>query len=363
LNEKLTIVPLAPGSFSEADWIFRLFRSIETELLPWSGNIPVIPEALYLHHGPKPLSLADAFLTSIREAGGCGLLHLGDEYFQAAIRQYGSFDYVVRMFPRKAARHEGVLTIPVGYTRGMGDPVHTPASQRQYMWMFAGDWKADRSVMAEQFGRIPGGFLSLTKSFESDRPISRGDYLSTLSRSAFAPSPAGNVLLETCRPFEALELGAIPIVPRRRRADPFADHFGKHPLPSFMDWSEARGFVERLSRDSRGLDLLQDECLSWWEAEKDQLSDKLISFIAAGRRGALSDGLRRQFGQRSTSPVERFLELLAQQNAQQIAARATFHFGRAFAKYILRSDRRGIWSVEGTDASETQTARPDREVE
>ena len=83
----------------------------------------------------------------------------------------------------------------------------------------------------------------------------------------------------------------------------------------------------------------------------------------SGRNGAFGDGLRRRFGRRRAGSVERLVELLAQQNAQQIAARATFHFGRAFAKCILRSDRRGIWSVEGTDASETQTARPDREVE
>lgn len=101
--------------------------------------------------------LCKAFLTRVREAGGCGLLHLGDEYFQASLREYGSFDFIIRMFPRRAAYNEGVMAIPVGYTKATGGPVRTPARQRQYMWMFAGDWKADRSVMANQFKKIPNG--------------------------------------------------------------------------------------------------------------------------------------------------------------------------------------------------------------
>ncbi len=216
--------------------------------------------------------------------------------------------------------------------------------------------------MADRFSSIPGGFLSLTKSFEGERGISRGDYLSVLSRSVFAPSPAGNILLETCRPFEALEFVAIPIVPRRRRADPFADHFGKHPMPAFMDWREASEFVERLSRDSRGLDQLQNECVTWWEAEKDRLSEKLVDFIDAGRSGAFGEALHRRFGHQGARDFERFLEMLAQQNSHQIAARIGYHCRRIFKKHILRNEHRGIWSVEGA-TTEDGVTRPDRKIE
>jgi hypothetical protein len=85
--------------------------------------------------------------------------------------------------------------------------------------------------------------------------------------------------------YEALELGSIPLIEKRRFSPYFEHVLGDHPLPSFERWTDATRFVDRYSREPAALDVLQRECLEWWATYKLQLTDWLREFIAGSLQG------------------------------------------------------------------------------
>jgi hypothetical protein len=167
-----------------------------------------------------------------------------------------------------------------------------------------------------------------------------------MASTKFAPCPAGNVCIETCRPYEALHFGAIPLLPKRRLADPYADVLGKHPLPAFDDWSAARRFVERQLKQPAAMDALQAECLAWWKAEQAAIATRLEAFIGVGRAGAFRTSLEQNFGQRTFGKADRFKALLTQQNAEQLTARAQFSINRVLHKLKTGKNLSGEWSIK-----------------
>jgi hypothetical protein len=330
---------------SERDWLLHLLGPLGYTLEPLSHPVPVAPGALYVYNSVHRMDLPEDFLRAVKSAGGCGLLHIGDEYYRGNFANYAAFDHVVRMMSSSWLNVRGVFPLALGVTNNLGPPVTTPVSERPLDWFFAGDWKADRRVMADRFRTLPGGYLSLPRSFYGERGISRPEYLSKMASTKFAPSPAGNVCIETCRPYEALHFGAIPLLPKRRLADPYADVLGNHPLPAFEDWSSARRFVERQLKQPASMDALQAECLAWWQSEQAAIAARLESFIAEGRAGAFRASLEQNFGKRTFGKADRFKTLLIQQNAQQLTARAQFLISRILHKLKTGKTLTGEWSI------------------
>lgn len=330
---------------AELDWLMQHLGPLGVTLAPLTLPAPAEPGTLYLYNSTQRMDLPAEFLARVRSAGGCGLIHLGDEYFRSNLTNYAAFDFVVRMLPAAAINVPGIFPLALGLTNNLGPRVTTPASERPLTWFFAGDWKADRNLMANAFRRLPGGFLSLPKSFCGERGISRADYLSRLASSRFAPSPAGNVCIETFRPYEALHFGAIPLLPKTRLADPYRDLFGSHPLPTFYDWEAARRFAEARLKSPRTLDTLQSECLDWWANEQVLITNRLEAFIAEGRAGALRSSLQSRFANRDLGRFERLQVLLGQQSPQRLMARASFAAQRMAHKLRTGRTLSGEWSV------------------
>jgi hypothetical protein len=331
---------------SERDWLLQLLGPLGYTLEPLSQPVPVAPGALYVYNSVHRMDLPEDFLRAVKAAGGCGLLHIGDEYFRGNFANYAAFDHVIRMMSAPRLNVPGVFPLALGLTNNLGPAVTTPVSERPLDWFFAGDWKADRGVMADRFRSLPGGFISLPRSFYGERGISRPEYLAKMASTKFAPCPAGNVCIETCRPYEALHFGAIPLLPKRRLADPYADVLGKHPLPAFDDWSAARRFVERQLKQPAAMDALQAECLAWWKAEQAAIATRLEAFIGVGRAGAFRTSLEQNFGQRTFGKADRFKALLTQQNAEQLTARAQFSINRVLHKLKTGKNLSGEWSIK-----------------
>jgi hypothetical protein len=104
--------------------------------------------------------------------------------------------------------------------------------------------------------------------------------LELLADSVFAPCAMGNVHLESARIYDALEVGAIPIVERRRFLDYFTALFGDHPLPTARSWSEAAEYVRALVADQARLAALHREVVGWWAATKRSLAASAQSDVA-----------------------------------------------------------------------------------
>ncbi|MFN7055674.1 hypothetical protein [Hyphomonas sp.] len=344
------ILSLFPAMPVEADWVQHVLSPLRIRLLPKGAEIPVYPGAIYLFASVLRMNLDPAFLARVRQAGGCGLIHIGDEYYRGDFAAYAAFDFVFRMMPFEGVESPGVFPLPLGVTSDFGPECRTPPGARELSWMFAGDWKADRHVMARAFRDVPGGLLSLPKSYKGEAGISRAEYKAAMSNAVFAPCPSGNVCIETFRPYEALHLGAIPLIPKRRLSDPYGLLLGPHPLPSFEDWRGAAKFVAEMWATPAALDRLQAECLEWWDAFRPELSRRAAAFIDEGRKGAFREILASQFG-KGVGRAARLKGLLVQQNADQTFARAGFHLRRLAHKVTTGKTLSGRWSISEPEAN------------
>lgn len=346
----LKVVPLTDVAVWESEWINVLLAEFpEVKWLPYNAQVPMKDYALYVYNSDSALSLSPEILSGITKLKGAGLLHLGDEYLRSSLLDYAHFSYVVRMYSFSKTVTPGVLTIPIGPTPKLGPASSKPASRRKHTWMFAGDWKSDRSAMADQFTTWDKGLFSMPMPYNDAERLSRQDYLTGMSETAFAPCPAGNIVLETCRPYEALHFGAIPLLPRRKRMDPYRSLFCDHPLPTFENWKSAYRFARELYAKPDEMDALQTKCINWWQSTKSELATNVKSFIEDGQAGTFRKALQERFSGQAIGKIDRARELLAHQNRYQFQSRIAFRAKKA-ARFLSGSGTaKPTWSLVQDD--------------
>jgi hypothetical protein len=124
--------------------------------------------------------------------------------------------------------------------------------------------------MAAAFAELEPSFLAGTTSIyrEGGKKLSKAEFNDVMKNSIFSPCPMGNVILETWRLYESLELGCIPIVETRASLDYFTGLFGQHPIPSFGSWEAARHYVQEALADKPSLLRKQLEIRDWWILKK-----------------------------------------------------------------------------------------------
>jgi hypothetical protein len=331
LPKRVDLVRCYENTLVEEEWITSLFapREINWHKDHWFQT--VIPGAIYIVPGTFGLpAFPKQFLEAVAEQGDCGLFHLGDEFFRADYRVYSSFAFVVRNYRASWLNKKGVLTLPLGYTPGLAPPAQPkPASERKYLWCFLGARNAARSDLIRAWSRVPRGFISLPDIRAGDKLLSRSDYRDVMSESAFAPAPMGNVVMETWRFWEALELGAIPVAPRRMALDYYRELLGPHPVPSHRTWQAAAAFVSRFENDPVGLNSLQAEVLNWWSSQKADVSRRLAEHIARGQAGQFKPALSgfADFS-KSKNQVSRVVEFLKHHDSVALRGRASIALGR-----------------------------------
>jgi hypothetical protein len=250
--------------------------------------------AIYVMLGIRGLShVPEDFLRRLKETRCKGLFHIGDEFLSGGYELYQHFDFVIRPYYASALSRDGIKAIPLGYPNGMADggPVRL-ASQRSFAWSFLGNANAARLAMITEFSQLQPQQLHL---YDTRRKqglgLDRAAYKETLRSSVFVPCPMGNVLLETRRVYEALEVGAIPLVSRRGLM-PYHDLIMPgHPVPTFKTWSAARRFAEGLLANPAALDALQRKLVDWWGGYKQALQSEVCDFVSAGFRGAFRPSL------------------------------------------------------------------------
>jgi hypothetical protein len=254
------------------------------------------------------------------------LLHVSDEWLSGGYALYRHFDAVIRNFATGLARHQGISTIPEGYANGTRRAsLLRPATDRQYAWSFVGEIKTSRIEMASALAELEPNFLSRTTSIYRDggKKLSKPEFDDVLENTIFSPCPMGNVILETWRLYESLELGCIPIVETRASLDYFTGLFGPHPIPSFGSWEAARQYAQGLLVNKASLLQKQLEIHHWWTARKravrTQIRDAATGpshHAALQRYGALA---------RNRYPMLheplRLTELLRHQNGASLASR------------------------------------------
>jgi len=218
------------------------------------------------------------------------LVHPFDEFLDLGVDRYKNFRGVFRMIWSSVFNPKHVMVFPLGSYLDEPPATVTPSSQRRYAWSFIGEaGKVSRPDMVRALSPIEPhlcysetsvrGITFFNPKSTLRKPIPKEDFYQILGQSVFAPSPQGNATIESCRPYDALEVGAIPIVERRFTLDYYKSLLGNHPLPTVDSWSQGRKLVTELLADHARLDELQHTCTEWWNNYKFELIDRIGVFL------------------------------------------------------------------------------------
>lgn len=257
----------------EVDWIRDMLSGLVTEEATDLDCTSFDDDTIHVVSSNwKPLPAYEAYFAECRSrCRKIVLFHVSDEYFSGGYALYRHFDLVLRNFRTSLATGPGIITVPHGYsnTTRHGWPVK-PATARRYSWSFTGEIKASRIDTVAAMQGFGNNLFTSTASIDDKqgRKLSKDEFDTILSETVFSPCPMGNVILETWRLYESLELGCIPLIERRPSLDYYRVLLGEHPIPTFASWREARRFAESLSADPPALLRLQSDIGVWWEAEK-----------------------------------------------------------------------------------------------
>jgi hypothetical protein len=128
--------------------------------------------------------------------------------------------------PPRVQKQFWLQTLPLGFTNNMMSVVQTrPATERRFLWSFAGFKRAARVDMFKNFKTVEA-YKCYLFDRRNQRPLlGRAEFRALLSNSVFAPCPMGNTVLESFR------IPAAPAVgyPRRRRLQTEIEFGGTSP--------------------------------------------------------------------------------------------------------------------------------------
>ncbi len=317
-----------PAYLWEEDWIRSILTGFELAEFH-APQLDCYPDgALFvISSNFHPLRDAHARMRGpLASVKGKGLFHLSDEWYSGGYEFYREFDFALRNHHSSIFRNKGILTLPLGLTNGAKNTSHiTPASQRPYIWTFAGTRTATRMQMYGAFESLRPSLAYWYDLRRQERPpLDRREFKKLLSQTIFQPCPMGNVMLETFRVYEALEMGCIPLIEQRTWMPYYDRLLPDHPLPSFTQWQAARTFVETYRDKPEELDRLQQRVHGWWQQTKTGLSDEVSNFITAGLNGAFTKDLSQDWQSRSGMGHQlwRLQELVRHGNRASLTERA-----------------------------------------
>jgi hypothetical protein len=263
----------------------------------------------------------DAYFTECRaKCRNLVLFHASDEWFSGSYGLYRHFDHVIRTYHTYLADHGGVLTIPLGYPNGTPVDAASPlAGARKYAWSFIGEFKASRIAMRKAFDGFKPEFITNADSHR----MSKSEFDEVLQSTMFSPCPMGNVMLETWRLYESLELGCIPLIEKRLAIDYYANLLGPNPVPAFHSWNAARRYAEELLADRHGLNLTQGRIRDWWIAHKDRVREQVRATLNGPSQARELQGFAKYIRNRYPAVYQplRLTELLRHQSIGSLRQR------------------------------------------
>lgn len=289
-----------PATWPVTPRLTLLYQNPDTPLREWYSEIfgPVIDHVVDDGTHTTVLDnciLSDSFVQTHDPAyykqfhgRNAFLLLSPDEYYRTPLAAYRNFCGAFRSHYAGAFLPERMKQMPVGYNSGFGGlESEKIASNRQYVWTFLGEvGKSTRPECLRGLIPVKPNFWYSSDGWQPDRsPAGRWqnlpaeDYINYLRESAFIPCPLGNVSQESLRVFEALQVGSIPVLEKRRSMDAHRAVLGDHPLPTFFNWQDAAVAMRHLWQEPQALDKLQAECIAWWRDYKLRLSAEVEQFI------------------------------------------------------------------------------------
>lgn len=173
--------------------------------------------------------------------------------------------------------HEGVKALPVGWSPRTRE-IRNAASgiAKDVVWFFAGQVTHPRRVKCvEHLERRHDGVLHKTPGFL--KGLEPDEYLRQLAGAKIAPCPSGTHIQDSFRVYEALELGAVPLVDVTANAGP--DHAfwerifrGGTPVPLIESWENLDVAIGGVLTEWPAS---HNRVTAWWSQYKRRLAAEL----------------------------------------------------------------------------------------
>jgi len=269
--------------YFETDWLTEILENVEyNEIIDGNYNI-VVNNALVIITLHDNHLYKDYFAKFDQNKFKYAIIHVGDELYGHRTDCYKNAEFVLRNYwHKKFTNQKHVYAFPVGYASGFWkdaiDKNVKPASERAYVWSFAGQitHKPTREAMITHMRTVPQHFVYETFAWADANSLSRPDYRNILLNSIFVPCPTGWWNIDSFRVSEALECGCIPIV-ENKPFDYFTRLFGRYPFLSVSTWDQAPELINKLLADPIRLEQVRRRCHQWWLHHKKTLKKEIAT--------------------------------------------------------------------------------------
>lgn len=167
------------------------------------------------------------------------------------------------------------LLIPGGWSPGTPESFRkyrAEADERSLDWAFLGQVTHERrEECVKALETLDNGYLLATEGYMQG--IDREEYRRLIASAKVIPCPSGPMTVDTNRPLEAMECGAVPVcdlvTPRGDDFDYWRLCFSDdYPFPTVREWSEFPGAMQ-MTLD--GWPASSNRVFAWWQQWKRDL--------------------------------------------------------------------------------------------
>ena len=251
-------------------WIFYLLGKVEHNVIDSLGQLKAEDELIIVD---SSIERKINFYTKLSlSCSKIFLFHLGDEIgLNQSKKIYDLCNHSWRIFcTNNYFKSDNVTCIPLGYKSGVEEKQIKEKPKRNYKWAFTGSvHKSSRHDLLFQLHKIKPYFIHKTKKFAEKTSLDSIAMSEILSDTDFIPCPNGVVHPETYRLYEALECGCIPIV---ENAYNYYDRlFPNNPFIKIDKWADVKPIIKGWGSDQ--VKKKREECLIWWNEEKNKIKD------------------------------------------------------------------------------------------
>ena len=217
------------------------------------------------------------------------LIHLSDETCKdnVSLYRHPGIRAVFRNYWRPDVNGPKVIHIPLGYYGGRSSTgLVAKISERPTLWSFAGAMdRPGRAALIESFKAVPGYKLHLTPTWHSNN-LEADKYNALLKESKFIPCLAGFYNVESYRFYEALEHGALPLIPiDKNESYTHILNDGVEPiLLGLREMETAAQVMSTLSSRTAAMDKIQIDMRNWWIAYKQRLTKRIWLLIESTKK-------------------------------------------------------------------------------
>src|SRR5215468_9161221 len=135
------------ADFAELGWLERLLPGKRLQVVCDSSQTKVFPNSIVC---ARPNHLRQELLREIAKTPGVILYHISDEWYTDALDNYQYFAHVIRNYYHTGLKGSGVSHFPLGPCHRSQQPAFSqPASERKYVWSFAGQLASTRRSLVK----------------------------------------------------------------------------------------------------------------------------------------------------------------------------------------------------------------------